>query len=74
MAPKSSNGNTITSTNHINVDFKFVEDADKTWVDQDKFWECSNDYEQYQDNISLSTSSEVQFKIRTTLKTWKQEF
>ena len=33
MPPKYSNGNTTTSTNSINVDFKFVEDADRTWVD-----------------------------------------
>ena len=45
MPPKSSNGNTITSTNSINNDLKFVEDADRTCVDKDKFWEFSNDYE-----------------------------
>ena len=27
----------------INVDLKFVEDADRTWVDKGKFWEFGND-------------------------------
>ena len=33
VAPKSLNGNTITSTNIINVDLTFVEDTDRIWVD-----------------------------------------
>ena len=35
MAPKSSHNYNITSTNRIHVDLKFVEDADRTWVDKD---------------------------------------
>ena len=68
MPPKSSNGNTITSTNNINVDLIFVEDADRTWVDKDKIWEFSNDYEDSQENNSLNTSSEVQFRIIMKIK------
>ena len=64
MAPKSSTHNSnITSTNSINVDFKFAEDADRTWADKAKFWEFSNDYEDSQENSSLNTSSEVHFRI-----------
>ena len=63
MPPNSSNGNTITSTNNIHVDLNFVEDANRTWVDKDKLWEFSNDYEYSQENSSLNTSSEVHFRI-----------
>ena len=35
MPPKSSNGNDITSTNHINVVLRYVEETDRTWVDKD---------------------------------------
>ena len=63
MPPKSSNGNTITSTNHIDVDSEFVDETDRTWVDKDKFWEFRNDYEEPRENNSLNTSSEVQLRI-----------
>ena len=68
MAPKYPNNN-ITSTDSINVDLKFVEDTDRTWVDTNKFDEFHNNYEDSQENSSLNTSSEVQFRIITKLKT-----
>ena len=68
MAPKSSNGNTVTSTDSINVDLKFVEDTDRTCVDKDKVWEFSNNYEDPQENNSLNTSSEIQFRTRINIK------
>ena len=68
MPPKSSNGNTITSTNHINDDLKSVEDADRAWADTNKFDEFHNNYEDPQENNSLNTSSEVQFRIRIKIK------
>ena len=63
MAPKSSNGNTVASANSINVDLKFVESTGRTWVDKDPFWEFNNNYEDPQENSSLNTSSEFQFRI-----------
>ena len=68
MPPNSSNGNTITSTNHINVDLQFVEDTDRAWIDTNKFDEFHNNYEDSQENSSLNTSPEVQFRIRITIK------
>ena len=67
MAPKYPNNN-ITSTDSINVDLKFVEDTDRTWVDTNKFDEFHNNYEDSQENSSLNTSSEVQFRIITKIK------
>ena len=66
MAPKSSNGNTITSTNSIKVDLHFEQDLDRTWVYKNNCDEFHNDYEESQENSSLTTSSEVQFRIRKT--------
>ena len=37
MAPKAPNGNTVTSTNSIDVDLKFEQDLGRTWVDKAKF-------------------------------------
>ena len=68
MPPNSSNGNTITSTNHINVDLQFVEDTDRAWIDTNKFDEFHNNYEDSQENSSYHTSSEVQFRIIITNK------
>ena len=62
MAPKSSNGNTITSTNSIDVDEKSEQDVDRTWVDKHRFGEFHDDYEESQENNSLKSSSDVQFK------------
>ena len=66
MAPKSSNGNISTSINNIDVDLKSEQDLDRTWVDKDKFDEFHDDYGELQENSSLNTSSDVQFKVRTT--------
>ena len=63
MPPNYYNGNTITSTNHIHVDLKFVEYTDRTWVGTNQFDEFHNNYEDPQEHNSLNTSSEVQFRI-----------
>ena len=68
MAPKSSNGNTVTSTDSINVDLKFVEDTDRTCVDKDKVWEFSNNYEDPQENNSLNTSPDIHFRTKMKVK------
>ena len=68
MAPTSSNNNNITSTNNINVEMNFVEETDRTWVDTNKFDELHNNYGDSQENTSLNTSSEVQFRIIIKLK------
>ena len=68
MAPKSSNENIITSTNNTDVGLKFEQDVDRTWVDKDKFQELHDDYEEPQENSSLNTSSDVQFRIIITSK------
>ena len=65
MAPKAPNGNTVTSTNSIDVDLKFEQDLGRTWVDKAKFDEFHDDYEESEENHSLNTSSDVQFKVRT---------
>ena len=39
----------------------------RTWVNKGKFPEFSNDYNDSQENSSLSNSSEVQFRVKTTL-------
>ena len=54
--------NNIKNIDNVNVDLKFVEDTDRTWVYKDNFWEFSNDYEESQENSSLNTSSNVEFK------------
>ena len=66
MAPKPSNGNTITSTNRIDVDLKSEQDVDRAWANKNRFDEFHDDYEESQENNSLNTSSDVQFKVRTT--------
>ena len=37
-----------------------------TWVDKTRFPEFHNDYNDPQENNSLSNSSEVKFKVKTT--------
>ena len=68
MAPTYNNNNKITSTDSINVDSKFVEDTDRTWVYTNNFDDFHNNYEDSQENNSLNTSSEVQFRIITKHK------
>ena len=70
MAPKSSNGNSITNTDKVDVDLNFVDDEIlyRKWVDKDKFPEFHNDYNDSQENSSLTESSEVQFRVKTTIK------
>ena len=54
MAPKSSNGNSITNTDKVDVDLNFVDDEIlyRKWVDKDKFPEFHNDYNESQENSS----------------------
>ena len=66
VAPKSSNGNPITSTNNIVVDLKSEQDLDRTLVDRNRFPEFRNEYVEPQENSSLNTSTEVQFRVMTT--------
>ena len=70
MAPKSSNGNSIKNTDKVDVDLKFTDDdnLNRKWVDTDKFPEFHNDYNESQENSSLTESSEVQFRVKTIIK------
>ena len=70
MAPKSSNGNSITNADKVDVDLNFVDDEIlyRKWVDKDKSPEFHNDYNDSQENSSLTQSSEVQFRVKTTIK------
>ena len=53
MAPKTSNGNTIISTNSIDVGLKSEQDVDRTWVDTNAIGEFHDDYEEPQENSSF---------------------
>ena len=44
------------------------ENLNRKWVDKDKFPEFHNDYNDSQENSSLTESSEVQFRVKTTIK------
>ena len=81
MVPKSSNNNNnnIKNIDNVNVYLKFDEDTIavpidgnetklvvRTWLDKDKLPEFNNDYNGPQENSSLSNSSEVQFRVKTT--------
>ena len=68
MAPKSSNKNTVKNIHKVDVDFEFDEYADRTFVNKDKFPQFSDDYNNSQENSSLSDSSEVQFRVKTTVQ------
>ena len=54
----------------IDVDLNFTDDDihDRTWVDTDKFPVFHNDYNESQENSSLTESSEVQFRVKTIIK------
>ena len=78
MAPKSSNKNTVKNIDKVDVDLKFDKDAItaedgtrvvlRTWVNKDKFPEFKDAYDNSQENSSLSDSSEVQFRVKTTIR------
>ena len=72
MAPKVQNKNTIKNVDKLYVDLKFYDDAEegsyRTWVDKYKFPEFYDDYNDSQENSSLTESSEVQFRVKTTIK------
>ena len=70
MAPKSSNRNSIKNTDKVDVDLNCTDDDihNRTWVDTDKFPEFHNDYNESQENSSLTESSEVQFRVKTIIK------
>ena len=40
----------------------------RTWVNKDKFKQFNDDYNNSQENSSLSDSSEVQFRVKTTIR------
>ena len=68
MAPKSSNKNTVKNIDKVDVDLKFDEVDDRTWVNKDKFPQFNDDYNNSQENSSLSDSSEVQFRVKATIR------
>ncbi len=65
---QSSNKNTVKNIDKVDVDLKFDDDEDRTWVNKDKFPEFNDAYNNSQENSSLSDSSEVQFKVKTTVQ------
>ena len=68
MTPKYYNQNTIKNIDHVDVDLKFEQYIDRTWVYEDKFPEFQNDYDESQENSSLNKSSRVQFSVKTTYR------
>ena len=70
MAPKSSNKNTVKNIDNVDVDLKFEDDPgnNRTWVDKGGFQEFHYDYNDSQENSSLTQSSEVQFRVKTTIR------
>ena len=49
------------------IDGKETKLVVRAWIDKDRFPEFHNDYNDSQENSSLSNSSEVQFRVKTTL-------
>ena len=47
----------------INVSLDFDDDGNRTWVNKNRFDEFESDYQQSQDDSSLSTTSGVEFEI-----------
>ena len=70
MSDKPSNKNTKTSTNNFDVKLKFDKDVDndRTWVNKDTFTEFESEYQQSQDDSSLSDTSSVEFEIHIKMK------
>ena len=70
MSSKVQNKNTKTPTNNINVQLKFDKDNnhDRTWVNKDRFPEFESEYQQSQDDSSLSDTSSVEFEIHIKMK------
>ena len=80
MAPKSPKKNIVKNIDKVDVDLKLGEDTVattidgketkmvvRTWIDKDRPPEFHNDYNDSQENSSLSNSSEVQFRVKATL-------
>ena len=70
MAPKVQNKSNIKNIDKVYVDLNFTDDDihDRTWVDTDKSPVFHNDYNESQENSSLTESSEVQFRVKTIIK------
>ena len=68
MSDKPSNNKYAKHIDKVDVDLKFDEDThkDRTWAHKDKFHDFNKDYDDLQENSSLSNSSEVQFIVKTT--------
>ena len=49
------------------IDGKETKLVVRTWIDKDRFPEFRNDYNDSQENSSLSNSPEVQFRVKATL-------
>ena len=58
-----SNAGTIATT----IDGKEAKLVLRTWADKDRFSEFRNEYNDSQENSSLSNSSEVQSRVKATL-------
>jgi hypothetical protein len=62
MEDKSSNKKT-KKNDSVGVNLKFDKDDDRTWVNKDKFDEFESEYQQSQDDSSLSNTSSIEFEI-----------
>ena len=47
----------------VNVNLACDDDGDRTWINKNRFDEFESDYQQAQDDSSLSTTSSVEFEI-----------
>ena len=47
----------------MNVSLEIDGDGDRTWINKNRFDEFESDYQQSQDDSSLSTTSSVEFEI-----------
>ena len=70
MAPKPSNKHTAKNIDKVDVGLKFKDGPgnNRTWVDKGRFPEFHYDYNDSQENSSLTQSSEVQFRVKTTIR------
>ena len=70
MSDKPSNKNTKSLTNTLAIKLKFESDHlnDRRWVNKDIFPEFESEYQQSQDDSSLSDTSSVEFEIHINMK------
>lgn len=63
MSDKTLDQKTKKSDNSVGVNLKFDDDGDRTWINKDRFDEFESEYQQSQDDSSLSDTSRVEFEI-----------